>query len=295
MKIEYFREFVTLSEYLSFTAAAEHLYITQPVLSRHIASLESHLGAQLLVRNTQYVELTETGKLFLKKIIRILDDYDNLCSTIRLACLGFSDSFRIGVPYYALNDYLDHVPELFEATYPNTKLLYSVGDPYEILHSLLIDTVDIALLAIHNFPQSEKYEFHKLFDEPLGVLISSSDPLAVKTSCSLSDLKDKLFFSIDNLYFSEMWQQTKNLCREAGFEPRDPAILNQVEAALIAVRRGDGVAIYGQHMQKLATDDIAFLELSDKGATRAVSIICRKENNSESIRNFIKLFSKGTF
>ena len=40
MKISYLKEFLTLSEFCSFSAAAEHLFITQPVLSRHLAALE---------------------------------------------------------------------------------------------------------------------------------------------------------------------------------------------------------------------------------------------------------------
>ncbi|MDR0852439.1 MAG: LysR family transcriptional regulator [Clostridiales Family XIII bacterium] len=292
MKIEYFREFTILAEYLNYTAAAEHLYITQPVLSRHIAALEEHLGAALLIRNTQSVELTEVGKIFLEKITAILADYDNLCARIRLAKLGFSDCLRIGVPYYALNDYLGHAPEIFESTYPDVKLLYSVGDPNEILHNLLMDKVDIALLANRNFPSAENFEFHALYEEPLGVLINRNDPLAAQTSCSLTDLKDKLFFSIDNFYFAELWQQIKNLCQNAGFEPQGPAMLNQAEAALIAVRRGDGVIIHGRHMRRHASDEIAFLDLTDKGCSRTVSILCRKKNASGLVRKFIKLFSK---
>lgn len=50
----------------SITAAAEHLYITQPALSRRLRSLESELGCRLLHRGPgqQAVELTPQGQAF---------------------------------------------------------------------------------------------------------------------------------------------------------------------------------------------------------------------------------------
>jgi DNA-binding transcriptional LysR family regulator len=64
MRLNLLYEFVILSKYLNYSKAAEHLYLTQPVLSRHISELESRVGAQLLVRNTRNVQLTEMGRIF---------------------------------------------------------------------------------------------------------------------------------------------------------------------------------------------------------------------------------------
>ncbi|MDR2089532.1 MAG: LysR family transcriptional regulator [Clostridiales Family XIII bacterium] len=293
MKIEYLREFTVLAEYLNFTAAAEHLYITQPVLSRHMSALEAHLDAQLFMRSTQSVELTEVGALFLTNIKKILYEYEDLRALLRMKKQGFADRLRIGVPYYALKDYLGHFPELFESKYPEIKLQYIVGDPTEVLNALLHEKADLILLSGKNFPRSEQFEFHALFQEPLGVLIGSRDPLAKRRSCALKDLSDKLFFSInDSAYFSELWMHTQNLCRKAGFEPRGPAAMNQAEAAIIAIRRGDGVMVFGRHMRVHASDEIAYLDLTDENCERTVSICCKKEEHSSTTNKFIRMFSK---
>lgn len=44
MDINRIREFLVLSEHLNYSKAANLLYITQPVLSRHIHDLEETLG-----------------------------------------------------------------------------------------------------------------------------------------------------------------------------------------------------------------------------------------------------------
>lgn len=56
------RYFVAVAENRHFGRAAEQLYITQPVLSRQVRSLEQELGCDLFARTTRSVELTVAGK-----------------------------------------------------------------------------------------------------------------------------------------------------------------------------------------------------------------------------------------
>ncbi len=65
MEYKWIEAFMALVEYLNFSRAAESLYISQPALSKQIASLESYLGVILFSRDKRTVELTEMGKLFL--------------------------------------------------------------------------------------------------------------------------------------------------------------------------------------------------------------------------------------
>ena len=43
--------FITAAKCLNFTKAADKLFITQPALSRQIASMEAELNMQLFIRN----------------------------------------------------------------------------------------------------------------------------------------------------------------------------------------------------------------------------------------------------
>lgn len=66
------RYFATVAEYRHFGRAAEQLYITQPVLSRQIRSLEQELGCTLLVRTTRSVELTAAGRQLYEEAQQLL-------------------------------------------------------------------------------------------------------------------------------------------------------------------------------------------------------------------------------
>ena len=62
MNLKQLEAFVKVAETMSFSAAAKQLYLTQPTVSAHIASLERELNTCLLVRNTKGVALSEAGK-----------------------------------------------------------------------------------------------------------------------------------------------------------------------------------------------------------------------------------------
>ena len=66
-QILYFRKVARLENYHQ---AAEELYISQPSLSRSMASLESELGVALFEKKGRGVTLTKAGKLFLEQIGR---------------------------------------------------------------------------------------------------------------------------------------------------------------------------------------------------------------------------------
>ena len=59
------RYFVVVAEELSFTRAAERLYLSQPALSKQVRGLEQMLGAQLFDRDRRRVKLTAAGEALL--------------------------------------------------------------------------------------------------------------------------------------------------------------------------------------------------------------------------------------
>lgn len=58
--------FAAAADLGSFSAAAIHLHVSQPTLSKLVAELERHLGEQLLYRTTRALALTEAGEVYLR-------------------------------------------------------------------------------------------------------------------------------------------------------------------------------------------------------------------------------------
>ena len=68
------RVFVAVVDAQGFSAASRALSMPLPTVSRKIAELENHLGAELLVRSTRKVTVTDSGRRYYEDVRRILDD-----------------------------------------------------------------------------------------------------------------------------------------------------------------------------------------------------------------------------
>lgn len=64
--------FVQVAQNLSFRRAAEELHLSQPTVSKQVASLEDELGGSLFLRTTREVALTALGESFLRDAREIL-------------------------------------------------------------------------------------------------------------------------------------------------------------------------------------------------------------------------------
>jgi DNA-binding transcriptional LysR family regulator len=67
MKLHQLRDYLAIAEKGSIRAAAKHLGIAQPALSRSIRGLEQEVGISLLVRHPGGAVLTELGKTFARR------------------------------------------------------------------------------------------------------------------------------------------------------------------------------------------------------------------------------------
>ncbi len=85
------RAFAAIARTGSFSRAAESLYISQPAVSKHLASLEAELGEQLVVRSRGGASLTPTGQVLADYVLRA----DALLANARRA-LAAGDAAHIG-------------------------------------------------------------------------------------------------------------------------------------------------------------------------------------------------------
>lgn len=76
------RSFEAAGRHLSFSRAAEELFVTQAAISRQIRELETFLRLPLFVRYHRRVELTEPGQKLLQQLIKSFDDIDQRLSEL---------------------------------------------------------------------------------------------------------------------------------------------------------------------------------------------------------------------
>ena len=90
--------FVRLAEVGSFSAVARDLGVTQPSISRQVASLESHLGARLVHRTTRSMSITQEGRDFAAAAQLVLEALEQAETSVGRRHRGITGLVRVGAP-----------------------------------------------------------------------------------------------------------------------------------------------------------------------------------------------------
>lgn len=136
------RCFEASARYLSFTKAAQVLHMTQSAISKQVAHLEDSLNVQLFERTLQRLQLTPTGKLFLKETQIILNQIEKSILNI-LAHQNEAETLNLAAHPTLCSRWLIPILEGFNEINPNIGLEFQ-----EQISSSDIDIsqIDIAFL-----------------------------------------------------------------------------------------------------------------------------------------------------
>ncbi|QCT18410.1 LysR family transcriptional regulator [Jejubacter calystegiae] len=142
--------FVTVAEQGSFSGAARALKASLTTISRSVAELETLLGAQLLIRTTRKLTLTDTGRDYLSAARKILAQVSEAEQAAAGEFATPRGELLITAPVMLGRKHLLPVVTAFLATWPeiNIRLIFSDSNL-----DLIDQQVDMAL-RIGNLPDS---------------------------------------------------------------------------------------------------------------------------------------------
>jgi DNA-binding transcriptional LysR family regulator len=286
IKVMYLREFLSLAETLSYTRSAEALFCAQSILSRHIQSLEQCLGVRLFARSTHGVVLTEDGERAKKTFARMVNEFDNYMVDLADKVSGASGTLRVGILYYAIDDYLDDVFASFELCYPNLTVSVRSFQPPELNRALLDGVIDIGLTHQPSLPEHEGIQQRLICEEPLAVILPETNPLSSKKRISVEELKDETFVFLE----SETWHEPyiRRLLAQHGLTPAQIRYAEQIDTLATTVLHEGGVAIVAAHVaggKRKGMASVAFKE-SDMVITMVLASLEGSDN--PSLRLFLE-------
>jgi DNA-binding transcriptional LysR family regulator len=134
--------FVQVVDSGSFSAAARHLNVGQPALSKSIAQLEDRLGVKLLVRTTRGLAPTEAGLNFYERARRSIDEADEAELAARGAGSGLAGRLSVAAAVTLARIHLmPRLPE-FLAQHPDLEMEVVLDDRNI---DLVREGIDVAL------------------------------------------------------------------------------------------------------------------------------------------------------
>lgn len=181
---------ITIAELQSYTAAAQRLGLTQPTLHRSIKDLESLTEQTLFQRSPMGVEPTWRARQLRRKASLFFDELAQGIEEFNEASGLIGGSVRIGsLPLSRPEIVPKCVLQLLDQ-YPLAKVSIVDGPYEEQLQALLHGQLDVIVGALR-FPKSHvDIEQHRLFDDPLSIVMKADHPLVKQTHLSNDELQD---------------------------------------------------------------------------------------------------------
>lgn len=99
IKTEELQTFVHIVDRVTITAAAARLGLAKSAVSRRLSELEDELGVELFHRTTRKLTLTDSGRGFYHRAIRILADLHEAQAAVSRAHRELSGQLRIAAPF----------------------------------------------------------------------------------------------------------------------------------------------------------------------------------------------------
>lgn len=283
--------FLTAAECLNFTAAAEKLYISQPVLSRNIAALEDELGVLLFVRSNNTVRLTPGGTVIYQWLKENQISRNDALMRAKRENMQPKGELRIGFVTTEVTTEREARAILeFQRQYPETRLTIFHGSAQECTRQLTEHSIDVATMVDSRLNHDERLCSVEVARDNQCIAVSKAHPLAEFEPISLRAFASEVFISLKPEYSPVMTDRIRALCGAVGFVPRILEVDNAFEQ-LDQVEAQRGVALVPDNHVSKSSPLVRQLRLKEDFPLRLVCVWDRL-NTNPSIEKYLEILKE---
>lgn len=236
--------FACVVEKGSFSRAAEALYLTQPTISAHVASLERKLGIKLLVRTTKEIYPSDAGNLLYEYAKEILRLRTSAVQAIKSFSQEMRGSINVAASTIPGQYYLPKLIQRFRAIYPDISFSLQILDSTEVAGQIAARKAEIGFTGtIINLPKC----VYQVMAEDRLVIITPNTPqyqAYLSTGFPIRQIPKETFISREAGSGTRL--ETENFLREMGINVKDIRIAVEVrstESIKQMVSEGLGIAV----------------------------------------------------
>lgn len=179
--------FLLVAENLSFSRAAEDLFISQPAVTKHIKELESRLNIALFERKGNKIYLSKAGKLTYSYLKKIKQEYREMEYELGRLNDTFKGTLRIGASSTISQYLIPKVIAAFHKRYPKIELYLLNGNSFDMEQKLIDKEIDLAL--VENESSQSNIKYMDFLDDEIIVVTGSNSVYSKKKSISIADFQ----------------------------------------------------------------------------------------------------------
>ena len=177
MDIDTLQAFSAVAATGSFSHAASRLHLSQPAVSKRIASLERELGSALFDRVGRKVTLTEAGRQLLPRARQLLLDVADAKRQIANLSGAVAGTLAMGTSHHIGLHRLPPVLSAFARDYPDVRLDIRFMDSEVVCEAVATGELELGVVTLPLEPP-DPLRLDALWDDRLEVVVGRQHPLA---------------------------------------------------------------------------------------------------------------------
>lgn len=227
------KAFEAAARHLSFTKAADEMFVTQAAVSHQIKALEDHLGLKLFMRKNRSLLLTEEGQSYFLDIKDIFLQLHE--ATEKLLARGAKGALTVSLqPSFAIQWLVPRLKQFNELN-PDVDVRIKAVDQDE---GSLTDDVDVAIY--YGRGNWRNLQADKLYTE---YLLPVCSPLLLSSGKPLNEVMDLRHHNLLHDSSRRAWKAWFNSQGYKNFNVNQGPIFSHSSMVLQAAIHGQGVAL----------------------------------------------------
>ncbi len=192
MQLRHLELFVVVAEEGQFTRAARRCHVSQSALSTAIRALEKDLGAELFLRTTRQVRLTDAGHALLGEARRTLASVETARAAVERVGAEMRGSLAVGgIPTRNIYNQSGALAA-FRRTHPAVEISYVRSTTHALVEGVLSGSLDVAFVSLPD-RMPKGLDVTPLASRKLEFVCRPDHPLADKGPIPVSALVDEEF------------------------------------------------------------------------------------------------------
>jgi len=283
--IRQFQIFEAVAKHLSYTRAAEMLYLSQPAVSMQIKQLESAVELPLFERIGKKLFLTEAGEellVYARTISQQLAELDDVMDEMRGSEKGrLTIAIATTANYFALK-----LLGEFYKRYSATNISLDVTNRESLLKHLTENTVDMVIMG--QPPEGMDVEATPFLNNPLVVIAKKGHELVGQQQIPLSVLQQETFIMREHGSGTRIAME--RFFEQSGYSISSVIEMSSNEAINQAVEAGLGLGIVSRHTLELelALDRLEVLDVASFPIMRHWYLVHRKGKRLSTVMSAFK-------
>ena len=238
MNLRHLKYFVATAESGQVSRAANALSISQSSVTGAIKELEAILGADLFVRSSQGMELTDSGREFLSASREILEKVDE-AKKLTLRRSEVSGQVTLAATYTVIGYFLPFHIDRIARLHPGLDIQINELNRESIEDGLLSNRFDMAVLLTSNLSNPE-LESETLMKSSRRLWVPQGHRFSQSGKASFAEIaeEDYIMLTVDEAAHTAMkyWSKTN-------YQPKTRLRTSSVEAVRSMVANGQGITI----------------------------------------------------